>query len=129
MLKPEQISRFKSILEQRHRKLREQIREALLRSDEEQFQKLAGEVHDTEDLALADLLVDLNYAGIDHLIRELREVEDALQRIRDGSYGICVDTGQPIEPDRLEACPTAKRTVKAQEIYEKTHAGGIHPTM
>ena len=129
MLKPEQISRFKSILEQRYRELREQIREALLRSDEEQFQKLAGEVHDTEDLALADLLVDLNYAGIDHLIRELREVEDALQRIRDGSYGICVDTGLPIEPERLEACPTAKRTARAQEIHERTHAGGSHPTM
>jgi len=129
MLTPEQIKEFQITLEKRYRELLEEIHQALLQSDEERFQKLAGEVHDMEELSVADLLVDLNYAEIDHLLDELREVEDALRRIREGTYGICVDTGLPIELERLKAYPAAKRTAKAQEIYEKTHAGGTHPTM
>ncbi len=129
MLTPEQIREFQTILDRRYRELREEIRQALLQSDDEQFQKLAGEVHDVEELAVADLLVDLNLAEIDHLLQELNEVEDALRRIRDGSYGICIDTGQPIELERLRAYPAAKRTARAQEIHEKTHAGGTHPTL
>ncbi len=129
MLSPAQIGKFKIILEKQYQKLREDIRNALLKSDNEQFQKLAGEVHDREELSVADLLVDLNYAEIDHLLKELHEVEDALRRIREGKYGTCVDTGEPIEFERLEAYPAAKRTAKAQAIYEKTHAGGIHPNL
>lgn len=36
---------------------------------------------------------------------ELAEIEDALQRIRDGGYGICAVTGEPISPERLRALP------------------------
>jgi len=82
MLTPEQIKEFQITLEKRYRELLEEIHQALLQSDEERFQKLAGEVHDMEELSVADLLVDLNYAEIDHLLDELREVEDALRRIR-----------------------------------------------
>ena len=37
----------------------------------------------------------------------LTQVEDALQRIEDGTYGKCSDCGRPIEPARLEAVPWA----------------------
>ncbi len=124
MLTAEQIRHFKAILDKQYRELREEIRKILLKSDKESFQKLAGEVHDMEELSVADLLVDLNHAEIDHLLKELHEVEDALRRIREGRYGICIDTGKPIELERLKAYPAAKRTARAQTVYEKTHAGG-----
>jgi DnaK suppressor protein len=38
---------------------------------------------------------------------EIREIEAALRRIADGSYGTCAKCGAPIEPQRLEALPTA----------------------
>jgi len=38
----------------------------------------------------------------------LREVNDALQRIEDGTYGICEDAGEPIKKARLEASPWAR---------------------
>ncbi len=129
MLSAKQIGEFRTLLERRYRQLREEIRTILLESDEEQFQKLAGEVHDMEELSVADLLVDLNYAEIDHLLSELREVEDALKRIREGTYGICIDTGEPIELERLKAYPTASRTTRAQAIYERTHAGEEHSSL
>ena len=49
----------------------------------------------------------------------LGEIEEALDRIEDGSYGVCVDTGEEIPYERLEALPYAKRTAQAQEKYDK----------
>ena len=129
MLTPQQIDEFKRILDQAYVNLREAIRQHLQRSDNEGFQELAGQVHDLQDLSVADLLVDVNYAQIDHLLEELRQVEAALRRIREGTYGICVDTGATIELERLRAYPTATRTLEAQARYEKTHAGLATPTL
>lgn len=49
----------------------------------------------------------------------LGEIDDALDRIEEGSYGVCVDTGEKIPYERLEALPYAKRTAEAQEKYDK----------
>ena len=46
------------------------------------------------------------------------QVEAALQRIEDGTYGTCVDCGQPIAPARLEVRPEAARCVADQEKAE-----------
>lgn len=45
----------------------------------------------------------------------LHEVEEALERIEEGKYGICVDSGEEIPYERLKAVPYAKRTVAAEE--------------
>jgi DnaK suppressor protein len=49
----------------------------------------------------------------------LAEVNEALERIKKGTYGVCVDTGEPISNERLKALPYAKRTVEAQKEQEK----------
>jgi DnaK suppressor protein len=51
--------------------------------------------------------------------RRLGEVERALQKIEDGTYGVCDDTGEEIPRGRLEAVPEAIRTVEAQQRFEK----------
>lgn len=48
----------------------------------------------------------------------LREIEAALERIEDGTYGICELTGKPIGRARLEAIPTARFCIEAQEKLE-----------
>lgn len=50
---------------------------------------------------------------------ELTEVERALWRIDDGSYGICEACGQPIGDDRLEAQPYARLCVEDQQRAER----------
>ena len=45
----------------------------------------------------------------------LREIEDALGRLRDGSYGTCQDCGMPMSQKRLEAVPWASYCVSCQE--------------
>ncbi len=49
----------------------------------------------------------------------LTEIERALERIDNGTYGICVDCGQPIPEKRLEAMPWAARCVKDEERLEQ----------
>jgi RNA polymerase-binding transcription factor DksA len=47
------------------------------------------------------------------------EIEQALKRIRDGSYGRCELTGKPIEPARLEAIPWTRFTAAAKKQLER----------
>jgi RNA polymerase-binding transcription factor DksA len=49
----------------------------------------------------------------------LFEIEDALRRIEDGTFGICEMSGALIEPARLEALPYTRYSVKAQSELEK----------
>ncbi len=109
--------------------LREEIRQNLLRTDNESYQELAGSVHDISDEALADLLVDINNANISRQIQEIRDIDAALLRIANKTYGECIDCGQPISLQRLQAYPTAKRCLDCQEVYERTHAGSKGPTI
>lgn len=51
--------------------------------------------------------------------RRLGEVERALQKIEEGTYGVCDDTGEEIPKGRLEAVPEAVRTVEAQQRFER----------
>jgi len=48
----------------------------------------------------------------------LRDIEDALNRIEDGTYGFCEVTGKAINIERLKALPTAKLSIEAQEQIE-----------
>jgi RNA polymerase-binding transcription factor len=50
--------------------------------------------------------------------RELAEIEHALARIENGTYGICAVTGEPIGLRRLQANPTATLSLAAQEQRE-----------
>jgi DnaK suppressor protein len=61
-------------------------------------------------------------AGLAERLREeLAAVERAEQRLMLGTYGLSVDSGEPIPDDRLEAVPWAERTVEEQGRYD--HGG------
>ena len=47
------------------------------------------------------------------------KIDEALQRIEDGSYGYCEETGEPISLKRLEARPIATLSIEAQERHER----------
>jgi DnaK suppressor protein len=49
----------------------------------------------------------------------LQEVEEALRRIEDGTYGRCIVCGQPIPEERLRVIPWATRCVKDEEQLER----------
>ncbi|WP_203414772.1 RNA polymerase-binding protein DksA [Entomobacter blattae] len=49
----------------------------------------------------------------------ISKIDMALERIEDGSYGYCEETGEPIGIKRLEARPIATLSIEAQERHEK----------
>lgn len=50
----------------------------------------------------------------------ISKIDAALERVMDGSYGYCEDTGEPISLARLEARPIATLSLEAQERHEKS---------
>lgn len=50
--------------------------------------------------------------------QRINDVNEALERMEEGTYGICVDTGKEIPFERLKAIPYAKRTVEAEEEHQ-----------
>jgi DnaK suppressor protein len=68
----------------------------------------------------ADLLeVEIDEGLEEDLRRQLAAVERAERRLAAGTYGLSVESGTPIPDARLEAEPTAERTVEEQERFER----------
>ena len=53
----------------------------------------------------------------DDLRKELAAVERAEARLADGTYGLSIESGKPIPDGRLEALPTAERTIEEESPY------------
>ncbi len=128
-LSSQQIDELRSTMRARAVQLREEIRQTLARSDEEQYAMIADEVRDLEDDAFADLMVDVNLAEIDRDLQELRLIDGAMLRMMEGSYGECDACGQPIEIERLRAAPFASRCFDCQSAFERTHYQNIGHTL
>ncbi|MDY7094564.1 MAG: TraR/DksA family transcriptional regulator [Acidobacteriota bacterium] len=62
---------------------------------------------------------ELNFSLSDSERQQLRKIESALQRIEDGSYGVCLYSGKPIGLPRLKVVPWAEYRVEYQELAEK----------
>jgi DnaK suppressor protein len=72
--------------------------------------------YDSEDLYQDEL----DAGRAEHLRAELEAVERAEARLASGTYGLSVDSGEPIPDARLEAIPTAERTIEEQERYQRS---------
>ena len=59
----------------------------------------------------------------------LNEIEDAIQRIKNGDYGICEVTGKPIDKERLTAVPFTRYSVEGQIEFEKNNRRKIERKM
>jgi DnaK suppressor protein len=73
---------------------------------------------DSADLGTAVFGAELDEGLSDDLHEELAAVERAEQRLAAGTYGLSVESGEPIPDERLEAFPTAERTVEEQDRFE-----------
>jgi RNA polymerase-binding transcription factor len=72
------------------------------------------------DIDSEDLYQDeLNQGRLEDLRRDLAAVERAEQRLEEGTYGLSVESGEPIPDGRLEALPTAERTLEEEERYRR----------
>ncbi|MDQ2963128.1 MAG: TraR/DksA C4-type zinc finger protein [Pseudomonadota bacterium] len=113
----------------RRQVLRAEVQRELANSDDPRIVGFKNELAATEDWVLADILTDLDIAMVSRDIAELTEVEAALARIADGTYGTCSNCGEPIGWPRLNAQPTADRCIACQEKLEARSGRPGHPTL
>ncbi len=108
----------------------ERARELLARERERIMRRLGGrEPHasdepTTTDQHMADQASDLYDNELDEglsddLRAQLAAVERAEQRLAAGTYGLSIESGDPIPDERLEAVPAAERTAEEQARFER----------
>ena len=125
-----QCAKLERKLEKQYDSLLEQVRDALEKSENQQYVELIDRSPaDSGDQATGDALADLNLAIIDRHVREIRDIEATRLRLREGSFGTCIDCGAGIGFERLLAYPTAKRCLVCQRQHEKTYAHEGNPTL
>ena len=121
-LSRDQLQYLHQRLQKMHTTLRAEVNRELAASGNEHRAYLDEGAHDDGEASVADQLTELNLSLLDQHINALREVELALARMVNQDYGICIDSGEPIPFARLDANPTALRSLECQERYERTYA-------
>ena len=129
-LSPSQLAQLTQKLNEAYQVLLREVREELENSgNQHRIDLLNQEPGDSGDESLANALADFNLAILDRHIDGMRDIEAALQRIKNGEYGVCIDCGEEVTFPRLMAYPTAKRCIVCQEQREKHYAQEGHPKM
>jgi len=109
-----QLQHFQTILSSWKRDLMEEVDRTVTHMKDE-----AANPPDPNDRATLESEFALELRTRDRERKLIRKIEEALKRIDDGSYGFCLETGEPIGVKRLEARPVATLCIEAQERRER----------
>jgi DnaK suppressor protein len=103
------------------RDLLSRMRDDILRKADETVEHMreVDNVSDPADRATVEEEHTLELRARDRERKLLKKIEQAIERIDNGDYGYCDETGEPIGIGRLLARPTATLTIEAQERRER----------
>lgn len=116
-LKPQEIQKFKEILEEMHAQLSHSLENAS--QQVKQPDDATGYSQHQADQGTDDFDRTINIEVSGKELDILRQIERALTKIDENTYGVCDLSGHEIPKARLEAIPYATMTVQAQEKFEK----------
>lgn len=100
----------------------ENWKKSLVNQSEDTLEDLRqGGLNQPDDIDRAALETDksLDLRTKDRARKLISKINEALERIEDGTYGYCEETGDPIGIERLEARPIATLSIEAQERHER----------
>ena len=106
-------------LRARRRELLNRYRTVLALAEEEQQPEteLVDAANEQWDVQLMSRMSDADARSLSHVV-------DALHRLHTGSYGVCVDCEEPIDPQRLAIVPEAARCVRCAGLAERPRRVG-----
>jgi RNA polymerase-binding protein DksA len=105
------------------RSLRERLIEDRDVQREEAHAPLVRDTNDLADCATDEFDHDLAFRLLSQEESALQEVDAALHRIEQGTYGVCEETGRAIPPARLSAVPWTRYSIAAQKRLEEKERG------
>lgn len=123
-LTPDQAGALRGTLEQRRSTLRAEVQE-VKQERSAAPSMLRGEVGDEGDIGEQRTRDAVRSAEELRDTAELREIDTALRRIEEGSYGQCSVCGIDIPLARLRAQPAAERCIDCQERHERQHPSAL----
>lgn len=115
--KSKRSSALRSMLEARRREIHDK-----LRSLRETLPAEIGDVTDTEEQSVHDFVQDVELALMEMTAETLGKIDEAIQRLDDGTYGTCAECGGEIPEVRLRALPFATLCLPCQELEETREA-------
>lgn len=82
-------------------------------------------VKTNEQIEMVQLAGEREFAvrALEHQSKSLMRINDALERIEDGEFGICLECEEPISPKRLAAVPWAAYCLHCQEMHDAQESG------
>jgi DnaK suppressor protein len=104
-------------------RLREQLLRATQAGEKEEAgirSQSLGEAHESEDDAQKLALLETDGNAVERSVGRLAQIERALRKIEDGTYGISDASGKPIPRERLEAMPEAIYTLAELKARESS---------
>lgn len=104
-LTPERLAEVRNRLLDRKKRLWLEVKDQLKNNIGDGYQEMLATARDEEDQATVSLMAETNLTLLGPKRQELEAIEEALQRLENGSYGFCEVCGQSIEPRRLEIMP------------------------
>ncbi|MEE8184865.1 MAG: TraR/DksA family transcriptional regulator [Thermodesulfobacteriota bacterium] len=116
--KKEDYNRLKEILLEKKRKMWNSLRDEIFRELGEGYHDQFDIPQDIEDRAFMDLIEDIGLTLADIKCQELTNMDEAMLRLDEGTYGICTECGVEIEEERLKVMPVALYCVKCQQHKE-----------
>jgi len=112
----DELKEFESIISEKLDKARSElkyIKESLSRSNDEGTDNTSGNIKVLEDGA--DMMEKENLSQLAARQQKfITQLENAMVRIKNGTYGICVDTGKLISKERLKAVPHTMHSIEAK---------------
>jgi DnaK suppressor protein len=109
---------LRQMLLERRQEVMKAVEGLLTRRRMAQAEQRDDAVADTADMALQDADGDQQIALMEMRNRMREQIDEALLRLDEGTYGICEDCGREITERRLKAIPFARRCVECQEKAE-----------
>ncbi|HUS12837.1 MAG TPA: TraR/DksA family transcriptional regulator [Pyrinomonadaceae bacterium] len=122
---PEKLAHFEKVLRSERERHIENVR-----GDQAAALELSDDgVKDTVDMSLMDVNKELALRLGERESQMIADIDQALLRIREGSYGACARCGRLIEERRLEALPTARFDATCQAAIESANGEDEHATL
>ena len=124
-MQPERLTHFKQILLSQLQGHADHVR-----ADQAAALELSDDgVKDTVDMSLMDVNKELALRLGERESQMIADIDQALLRIQEGSYGVCARCGKLIDERRLEAVPTARYDAACQALIESANGDDEHATL
>lgn len=124
-MQAERLAHFKEILIAQLREHANNVRE-----DQAAALELSDDgVKDSSDMSVMDVSKELALRLGDRESQMVADIDQALLRIKEGSYGICARCSKPIDERRLEAVPTARYDAECQTLLEQASTSSDTPSL